>query len=618
MDKSINSPSADSYRPSMTERGWVYLGSETPDDFYLLNITPGKANPDMIMPYPSDMRHLFYGSGFSILESDLCWLVFNSLKGVFPYPHSFTDSKKPSDMNDYIIRTTHSGIYWITKDPDTKPILGNYTESNKNFTSDSSLIQLSGDIQPLSFGESSKPSKYLDRRSPTLVFGKVFRSFVQLGTITQNCVHSSASCDSNHYASNMMPNGMHRLPYVNPPNHPKTTFMPFFNITEDGAMESNPVFDVDNPSWGNYRMVDDSDIYGGGDFSKQPYDIDKDVFNLCDSNHYKTYRQFMCKIVNEVYNKSYNWITANSKPAGGVLEPGDSYMLKQNEIKIVESYPDKQVDSLFFYNHKKEFGNVFAASKLKIMQYLIKGDSYSIASEVFESGIFKGALGALKLSSDKYKNPFKIKEINDPGEYDVRQKVNYIFESYADFEKSLMLVEGDCRTLKEGGVYYIDSAVDFTCDGSAKKLIFHDNALIICSGNVKVPSISKSKYANGNKASLSIVSVNGDVVISGEEIEASLNSFEGTIKKEVDYFQIYGNATMKTLYFNLSSPNNLFKVKSYPKETKSVLGKLLSDTMIRMSVTYDPALDVCKYENYFNHYKYYMSTKPSFWRYSIE
>ena len=616
VNRAVASTGDNYYRPSIAERGWVYLGCENPDEYYALNVPPGKANPDMIMPYKEDKKHLFYGTGFMMLESDLCWLVMNGLKGIFPYSHSFTDATRSDGINDYIIRTTHTGIYWIVKDPDVKPILGNYYLNHPEFSTNSSLLHLSGDLQPLAFGGVGKPSKYLDRRSPTVVFGKVFRSFVQIGNLTQNCIHSS-SANANCL---ILPNGMHRLPYINPPNHPNTTFLPYFNIGEDGQNDNNPVMDIDDQSWGGYRFVDDGNIYGGGDFAPVKYDIDHNVFNLCDSNHLKTYRQSMTKIVNEVYNKSYNWIVANSKPLDGVLEPGDSYGLKQDEIKVLSSYPDAQLDSLFFYNHKKKFGNVFQAGCLKISQYVKNADAINISNIIFPDGFFKGALGAIKLYSDNYVNPVKSNSIVDPGEFDIRQKSNYNFDSYDAFLKNITSIEGDVCTFHDGGIYYIDFSgpVDMGKNGAIKKIVFNENTLLIFKDTVKIPSITKSSYASANNSTITIISVEGDIIIAASEIEASLNSFKGTIKKELDYFQVFGNITMNKLPFDPAAPNNLFKAENAPADQLALLGKTGVKSHKRVSVTYDPSLDPCGYQNYYDHYKYFISSYPAYWRYDNE
>ncbi len=620
VDKTVNAAGDNHYRPSVAERGWVYLGCEDPDGYYVLNVPPGKANPDMIMPYKEDKKHLFYGTGFMMLESDLCWLVMAGLKGIFPYSHSFLDTARPGGISDYILRATHTGIYWIVKDPDVKPILGNYYLNHPEFNTQSSLLHLSGDLQPLAFGGPGKPSKYLDRRSPTIVFGKVFRSFVQIGNLTQNCVHNPASCDPSHYSNNMLPNGMHRLPYINPPNHPNTTFLPYFNISEDGHNDGNSVMDIDDQSWGGYRFVDDGNIYGGGDFAPVKYDIDRDVFNLCDSNHLKTYRQFMTKIVNEVYNKSYNWITANSKPLDGVLEPGDKYILKQDEIKVISSYPDAQLDSLFFYNQKKNFGNVFQAGCLKISQYIKNADSIDLCDLIFSDGFFKGALGALKLYSKNYANPVKSNSIVDPGEFDIRQKSNYNFDNYDAFIKNMASVEGDICTFNDGGIYYIDFAgpIDMSKNGAFKKIVFNENTLLIFKSTIKVQAIGKSVYAAANGCTLTLVSIEGDVIIAAPEIEASLNSLCGTVKKELDYFQVSGNITMNSLLLDQSAPNNLFKAETAPADQVTLVGKTGVKSHKRISVTYDPSLDPCGYQNYYDHYKYYVASHPAYWRYDNE
>jgi len=663
-DKSVTSSNQNYYRPMIHNRGWVFLGNENKDAYYQLNISPGNANPDIIMPYPSNLNYKFYGNGFLFMASDLCSLIFKTLKGNHPYRFSFVDAKRPDEFCDFITKIANSGIYWILKSEDAKPIIGNYTANNPEFTTDSSLLQLYGDVQPLSFStDPAKPSKYLDRRSPTIIFGKVIRAFMQVGNLAQNCNHSLQDCDKEHYDANMLQNGMHKLPYINPPVHPKTTFLPNFNIDNNGIMGKNPAFDFDNREWGGYRVVDDSNIYTvnnssnsssenkqgkennsenawvnsnnkplassensppadgkSKEYVKAKYDLDN-IFVLSDSNHFKTYKYFMTQLITEVYNRSYDWVTANSTPKDGNKSPGSKYSLKQNDIKILSSYPDSQLDQLFFYNIEKNFGNVFYAYNIKISQYIENQSNFEECGNIYKDGMFKGNLSSLTLSSKKYVNPLLSDDKINSEEYDLRQKANYIFNDYGKFKKYMIFTEGKINTIKEGGVFYIDSEkpVDFSEENSVEKLIFHENTLIICRSDIKIPDIIKSSFASENQSTLTIVSTDGDIWLGGNNIHASINSLKGSVKKEKDYFQIFGNLTMNKLLFNLSTPGNLFKVSALPPSAeKEVTGKTGIKGFERINIVYDPCIDICNYKNYLLHYNIFLSTKPTYWRLSSE
>lgn len=539
------------------------------------------------------------------------------MKGNFPFKYSFQDARKPEGISDFIIRLSHTGVYWILKTPEARSIIGNYFSANPKYTTDSSLLQLSGDVQTLAFSpDPTKPSKYLDRRSPTVVFGKAGRSFVQVGTVTQNCVHPSGSpCATN------VQNGMHKLPYVNPPTHPKTTFLPYFNISAEGTIGSNPVFDFDDAGWGGYRVVDDDTWKKDADFAKVKYDVNADIFNLGGTNQLKNYKFFMTQVINEVYNKSYNWIVANSKPLGGSVEPGEKYTLRQSDIKVLSGYPNAQIDKIFFYGTEKEQGNVFAADRLKISQYRDDGGSIRVAGDIFDDGIFRGNLNAIRLYSENFQNPYKIDGTSDLKDYDIRQKSNYIFNSFAEFEKLMTVVEGDSLVLKEGGVIFIDSREPCNFKGSlsSKKFVFHENAMIICSGDIRLPEVTKSRFAVNDNSTLSLVSIAGDIYIAGKNIEASLNALSGTIKKEVDYFQIFGNMTMGRIFFDLNNKGSLFKVSSFPSNpSEPVLGKNEAKGFERISAMYDPGLDVCSHATYKNHYNVFVSARPIYWKLSGE
>jgi len=258
---------------------------------------------------------------------------------------------------------------------------------------------------------------------------------------------------------------------------------------------------------------------------------------------------------------------------------------------------------------------------LKLTQYKDLDGSPVSCDSIFEDGIFKGNLNAMKLFATNYQNPYKIDGVAKIEDYDIRQKTNYIFATFDEFEKFLLVSEGDSLVLNEGGVFYIDSnaVTDFSKSNSFKKLAFHENAMIICRGEIRLPNVGKSVYAINEKATLTFVSIEGDIVIAGRNIEASLNSLSGTIRKEVDYFQVFGNMTMNKINFNLSGKGNLFKVYSMPSDSSTqVLGKSSAKGFDRISVMYDPDMDLCNHTAYSNHYKVFVSAKPTFWKLTSE
>lgn len=614
-----------SYRPQIINRGWVHLGVQSPSSYYLLNTTPGKVNPDVFNPYPQNLSYRFYGNGFLLLESDLCALIYNVLKGAYPFSFSFTDANKPAGVHDYVIRLTQTGIYWIVKHPVALPIIGNFYAANPTMSEHSSLLQLSGDMQAKAFTAPTRPSKYLDRRSPTVVFGRVVRSHASIGNICQNCVHPPSSPN----ASCMLSTGMHKMPFeVCPAIHPRIYFMPYFNIDDNGSFLANAILSPNDADWDGLKFLDDTVDAAGNphtgaiDFAAVSTDVKDDLFKLTSANHINNYKFFMTKITFEAFNKSYNWIVANSKPAGGIVEPGDKYILKQDKIKILRSHPAAQADNLFFYNQGSTFGNCINANNLKISQYKENGSGFSEDNSLFSEGIFRGALGAISLFSANYVNPMTAAAPSAAlNEYDIRHKASHIYNTFGEFCAALLKIENGVAELKDSGVFYVDDAADcdLTGNNQIQKIIFHDNAMLIFKKGVKVPTVNKSSFAKQNKCTLSIVSVDGDVTICGAEIEASLNSLNGAIKKAIDYFQVFGNLTAKKIYFDLSSPGNLFKVSSLPSgSTTALLGANGETGFTRISIMYDPALDVCDIQNYLYHYKYYVSSRQTYWRFYSE
>jgi len=348
------------------------------------------------------------------------------------------------------------------------------------------------------------------------------------------------------------------------------------------------------------------------------------VFGCQNNDDFKTLKFFMSQPIVEPYNKGYNWIVANSRPVEGAFEPGQRFYMKQDKIKILSSYPDAQPDELFFYERGGKYGNCFMGQNLKISQYIDGGNrNFTICPEIFPKGLFMGNPMAISLASKLYVNPMPLEHVEEMTEFDIRQKSNYIFPNLATFSKVFFKNTGGGNLdFTDGGIYYVDAKeeADLTLGGSISNISFNDNVMLIFRGNVKVPSISKSIDAKNANATMTIVSIDGDITIAGRVIEASLNSLSGTIKKTVDYFQIFGNLTMNKIVFDLKSPGNLFKVSSFPagNNTKIIGTKDSVSGFERISVMYDPALDPCNYDNYMRHYKFTLSSKQTYWRSASE
>lgn len=623
-DPSVAPSTPNSYRPSMDRRGWVYFGAE-PTVAYVFNISPGNVNPPELHPYGDSNKHKFYGNGFLMLESDLIALAKGTLKGNYPFPHSFADIKTPANISDYIVRIVNRGIYWFAQSrnfPLKSYVFGNYYAGRPKSVDSSSLIQISGDIQPLMFMNTGKPSRYLDRRSPTIVFGKAFRSCLQLGTISQNCVHPAGSAGAGFMSGNM-----HRQPFEACPAapHPRVAFLPYFEIDrESGLLGNNAYMPFTDAQWHEARSVFDvngTDSPGplAAGFAKAGYDVRDDVFGCGDSpdkERLATYGVFMSKVMTDYYNRSNDWIFSNSLPKGGVMMPSDSYSLKKEFIQSIGSTED-QNDKKFFY----ERGGCYRANKIEIHQV---GRDSRRTGEIFKNGIFKGNLRALGLCDDEYKNPAGLEPSQERLRgYDIRQKAGYVFEKYEDYKKYFTGTTKDkpgIVHLAEGGVFYIDSdgTVDMSEGGQADEIVFHHNTMLIFKKSVKIPQISKSQAAYRNGRTLTIVSTEGDIFIAGAQIAASLNALKGTIHKTVDFFQVFGNMVMGEIDFDTSKPGCLFKVPGHSSAMRPVVSSLNSGKEIsgfdRNCVIYDPALDPCDAGNYRTHYKFSLASKKTYWK----
>ncbi|HOT76900.1 MAG TPA: hypothetical protein PK467_14015, partial [Candidatus Wallbacteria bacterium] len=239
---------------------------------------------------------------------------------------------------------------------------------------------------------------------------------------------------------------------------------------------------------------------------------------------------------------------------------------------------------------------------------------------------FKGNLRAVKLHADDYANPMGL----DPSrqalsEYDIRQKAGYIFDDFDDFKKYFTVSSaGGSKALNitEGGVYYFDvaSETDLTQSGQVKEIIFHQNTMLIFKNGVKLPKISKSPAAFENKCTMSVISMEGNLTISGAQIAASLCALKGSILKNIDYFQVFGNMVMGGIDFDLSKNGSLFKAAGASQLMTPVLSSVNSGKSIegfdRVTVIYDPALNPCDLKNYRRHYKYHIASKKTYWKVS--
>lgn len=690
--EAVQASSTIAYRPSMHNRGWVYLGS--PGGNYVMNLIPGNVNPSLSSPYNPEKNFRFYGNGFMMLESDIYALAKSDLKGNYPFPESFKDVETPGNIKDYIVRVLHSGIYWLGRSELSKRhkyIFGNYYKNNPGRPDSASLISACGDMQPVSFSSASMPNRYIDRRSPTIMFGQVFRSFFQLGTLSQNCIHPPGSP-----GEAMMNQDVHKQPFAlcPEPMHPMVTILPYFDIDDNNKLGKNEVLRFNDPSWKDYALVYDKGLVNlainnymgvsrnplgiamggrtalagglaaggagsgadeGGDgtgqqqggnaaasmtgitggkenkdkgdkhYAEENYDIREHVFGLDLENpkedNLATYKVFMSKVVTEPFNKSYNWIIANSCPKGGIMEPAGKCVLSRANVDMLDSTAN-QPDETFFYSGS---GACHAASELAFYQY--SGDSHKRHLALFPGGMFKGALAALALSSPNFKNPLKnAPESKLLDEYDIRYKSSFIFDNFPEFEKCFIdrpaAFPGSAH-IKDGGVFYIDSkeTVDLSDGGKISTLTFYQSAMIIARGSVRVPRVAKSPYARKNGCTLTIVSCEGDVIIAGDEIEASLNALNGRAVKTLDYFQIFGNLTVKTMDFDTKKPDSIFRVselsnrmKPFPASRYSAGGEV--SAFERVSVAYDPSLDPLNSENYLSHYKLYVAARQTYWKVS--
>ncbi len=634
VETEVKPAGSNSYRPSPAKRGWVYLNDASNKSFYRINISPGAANPLIWVNYPSGMDHLRFPEAFLMLESNLSAPLTKLKSAKFPYGDSFRNANPPSAANDFIISISHEGMYWKYSSMAGSGILKNYEAVDKSIKPAASLLKLSGDVQaqkidPLLW---HKPARYLDRRSPTIVLGSVFRSYLKIGYISQNCVHMT---DSPFYKDHMKNSETHKQPYGACPGHfyPATRILPYFMINENGTLMDNGVIpSFFDETWNGLSTVDDTfgqsaqKRYHDPDFALIKYDINdiftcKDASGQPDSISLKTYKIFMTRVVTEPYNKSWDWITANSKPSGGVIEPGPRYKLKQKEVKILTSYPDAENDDQFFYTRDGKYGGCLRGAGLKISQYRqTDGGEIEECADIFNDGVYKGSLAALELTDPSYINPLKNKNAPPPDGYDIRMKAGTIFNTLKEFADQAMAFDTPSKgVIRYGGIYYIDS--DSPCDLGfidGKKLnsiIFSQNAMLIFKNGVRVPAIYKSELARSAGATLTIISLEGDITITGPHIEASLNALKGGIKKSgVDYFQLFGNLTMSELDFNLNSKDCLFKVSSAPSGLEEILGSPAGgSSYLRMSVLYDPALDICDADNYRSHYGYTMSKSLTYW-----
>ncbi len=611
-----------SYRPDLLRRGWVFLGGTRGGGVirpWYVNLQAGQASSAAGGDIPDYYDLSFCASmtleGFLFHESyrTATHTQIVGLPGAAGWAPA-TDFGLMGRVADYRFALYHYGYVAdvLPQEMFCKGVFGNYFASHPSESLLPSLLRLYGDVQIMSLDSAKHPDVYCDRRSPTLVLGPVVRRLVQATLVMQD-------------------DPSRTFPYPKEAA-PTMQFLPFFDIRADGtyAPGSDPLFSWNTAEWRpsglagvpDFNVVDDT-------FTGRPrppalsvpavrYRQREDVFHFDSGDPYKLYGFLMCKILKQPVNDGYDWIVENSNPTAG-LDPRRH--LKQEHLKVLRPADGSAVDDrYFFYNTTDPSkGLCYYAANLAAWQYDDSSDEPVVYESLFPDGKWKGALGALQLyDTAQLPGNFSEGELAEFTSYDVRQKTSYRFADQDAFKRVYIDGSGDVRIEKPFGVSLIaDGALDLTRgdDGPIGSITFDEGGMIIVKGDVVLPSVLKSQRARSRGETLTFVSLDGDIILAGERVEAGLVALGAghTVRKSpaLPSICVFGIMAVDVLDFSTDDDTCIFSGTTNWSERVQVGG---SPAYRRSVVIYDPSFDPLASGNYMRHYKAFTAGGVSYWK----
>jgi hypothetical protein len=606
------------YRPDLQDRGWVYLGGEQP---WVLNLQAGRANPGAkihktgfgVVPALTSEGHLFHETYLTISDDQL-----REAPGMEGWsPEGSTYGWRFSIWADGM----PAGA--LKKEVYSSGYFANYLR-RREFRRDSlypSLFRLYGDIQSFDVDDAGQPMRYIDRRSPTLVFGPVLRRFTNFGYVSQMDREDREAVDAGTFPYDE--DGRPVYPYDNPGgSDPRMRAIPYFHITRDGYDRDQAKFRL----WGKWiwkdgipppdlAEVDETEPgtsrTGPIDYPTRKWRINSHALKWEGEPNWEMLNLLITRPRVQHYHDGYDWLVENARPVS--FDP--KRHLEQDNLPSLEPFEGEVSDSRFFYGTSDpDSDHCFFARNLRLHQFDPRADPPDSrpASSSFPEGFFHGSLDAVSLydTSQAAPDPTTSARLS-PARYDIRIKTTFSFLDEEEFQSSLM-PGGDGVLRESPGITVIrEGGLDLS---EYPEVVFGRGGMIIVDGPIRLPRVVKSPAARQLGEVLSFVSLSSDITLAGNLVEASLVALgeSRTVKREADDVTIRGNLVVDQLDFRTGGAG-LFSRRRNDLAGLRPTGTEGLEAYPRNVLEYDPAMNPASLENYRDKYRAFMSGGISFW-----
>jgi hypothetical protein len=628
------------YRPNLQDRGWVFLGGSRP---WSLNMKNGLVNPKspLVPNFDNLWAEEITAEGFMLRETFVA-ANHTQLAGI-PHAAGWNPDLAPggTPINGYRFSLWAYGVPGgiLTEPVFQDGIFANHYSRAVGATQSKnpSLLRLYGDVQPHDLDAAGLPARYIDRRSPTLVFGPVLRRYARLGRISQiDEEDKNATAPPKTFPKDSA--GTDIFPYRNPKSsEPSEAFIPYFHIVGSALEESEARFFFGSAVWntsamaGNLNLLDDT-LPGTPppsdprppDYPRVRFKINEHVFRGTSGPPVRLLELLQSRIRTQHYNSGLDWLIENAHP-GGIDPPRH---LDASYVSILQAFDGSTPSgsSAFYGTQNPNTDLCYFAGNLRLHQFDEgagpPGNLANTGSFPFHRGFFEGSLGALRLFDPSVtSDQILIDGGIPPALFDIRMKTTHAFQNESEFLDTFL--PGGANTLElSPGIALIRSG-DLDLEEGRGELVYQQGGMILVDGNLRLPRVVKSPEARDNGEILTFVSLNGNIELVGNLIEASIVVLgDGkTVTRSVEQVTIRGNLVVDTLDFSPGTPGNFFAGRSFPVGGATVpTGPVDSsiptplEAWPRNTIEYDPVLNQAAAARYRKQYRAFVSGGISYWQ----
>jgi len=565
------------------------------------------------------------GEGFQMMEAPFVDCYHVSADSGANRPVFDTDGDGFEEIRTYDVMLYHVGV------------LDNYGGSNniqnfcllnqiKNLPPEMrpalkpSVLHLFGDLQVHELEPDDRglrPSRYLDRRSPTLVLGPVLRRYFHVGVLKPLGLFPIAGADGDS------------TEYV----FFSGRYLPFFWSLEGkkGGLyeEATPVFEYDEP-WPRGKETIGPDSRSLTDLTTATMaeiDVRYDVFK--GGSGRRRFGQAMTCIFTHTFNWVYDRVVANSRAIEHASLLPDTVPSLTTATDVAGTTAEE-----FFYGYGGLADRAFCfnAANLSLRQFRARSNAYESALDIFPRGLFNGSLASLRLFDDSLTAEALVDPTRGPGEaLDLRLKAVCVFADEGDFKQLFFndLGGGGWTPQMVRGplISYVQGELDLTrigALGEGTPLFFVEGGMIIADGDITVGELQRHPAigSTGRSEALVLVSINGSIIVdTSRPVDACLVALSplGTVKRHGDFIHIRGSVAVDTLDVDPMSAGSLFAGQPWLVTETAIdqpTGRKGLSSYRRSTIEYDPALEPTELENYQCHYRVALSETASFFKVS--